>query len=314
MNILIVGPGAMGCLFACALSESGNNVYLLDKNPERARIISDNGIRLEEDEHTRVIPVNITTDVDRLPTPGLVCICVKSFDTAEAIRNIMPVLTQDSTVLTLQNGIGNVEIIAGYVDKEQINCGVTSQGSTSLGDGHIRHAGNGPSVIAPIAANRISESEKIAILFSNAGMTTRCSSNATSILWSKLIVNAAINPVSAIWNVPNGALVENADIRSIMLTAASEARQVALAKNIHLEFEDAAAEVESVCRATRTNISSMLQDVRRGAETEIESITGIIVKEAHNLGVSVPTNEMLLDRIRKLRSQGTAEQVRPPSR
>jgi 2-dehydropantoate 2-reductase len=124
-----------------------------------------------------------------------------------------------------------------------------------------------------------------------------------SLLWSKLVISAAINPISALSDLTNGEILKSSDLTEVMHEAASEAEEVANIKGIKLQYKNAADEADEICRATKNNISSMLQDVRAGRKTEIESITGAIIKEANAMNVDVPTNEVLMKRINKLSEQ-----------
>lgn len=299
MNILIVGPGAIGCLLAGMLKENGHNVHLLDKDPERAKLLNRRGIKIKN-RKTRTIRVPVLTESAEVYPPRFVFICVKSFDTEAAIESAIAAVGPETYVVSFQNGIGNAEVIAQYTGKSRVICAVTSQGSTSLGPGHVRHAGEGTTFVAPFDSGKNDAAHELAGLLGGAGIATSFRKDLLPMLWGKLIINAAINPVTAASGVPNGALLKSEKLEEVMRAAAREAQQVAQAKKIRLDYVDAPEEAANVCRATAKNISSMLQDVRNGRQTEIESITGSIISEAQKLGIDVPTNEALMDMIEKL--------------
>ena len=137
MKIVVVGPGAMGCLFAAFLAKSDQEVYLFDRKKERADAISKNGITVEGISDLKA-PVKTTTNPKDIKACDLIIICVKSYDTAAAVEEVKSFVRKDTFVLTLQNGVGNVEAIGRIVGEENTIGGVTSQGATLLGDGHIR--------------------------------------------------------------------------------------------------------------------------------------------------------------------------------
>ncbi|MBW1801557.1 MAG: 2-dehydropantoate 2-reductase, partial [Deltaproteobacteria bacterium] len=148
MRFLIVGPGAMGCLFAACFKKAGFDVVLLDYIPERADLINEKGIHVEGVRgHYHV---HVPTMVENLPwRPDLALICVKSYHTLGATRNIFPLLESESIVMTLQNGVGNIEILEGVFGKGRMLGGVTAEGATLIAPGRIRHAGEGDTVIGP---------------------------------------------------------------------------------------------------------------------------------------------------------------------
>lgn len=300
MKPVIVGPGAMGCLFAGFFSDAGQDVWLLDKDPARADIIARNGVRIDDERGSRVVRVHITADPARIGVADLLFLCVKSYDTASAVESAILLVKQGTIVVSLQNGFGNVELLAAKIDGNQVLCAITSHGSTLLGPGHVRHAGVGPTSLAPFAPDGWGRARAVADLLTGLGLEASPMRDIQSLIWSKLIVNAAVNPLTAIANVRNGRLLEDAALGKIMREAAREAAGVARAKGVALLYEDEIAQVESVCRLTRDNFSSMLQDSRRGRKTEIDAITGVIVKEARTAGIKAPVNEMLLERVRSI--------------
>jgi len=297
MRIVIVGPGAIGCLFASILTEAGNDVTLLDRDPKRAQLISQNGIRVEGSGRVKMIAVPITADSVGIGTADCVCICVKSYDTRKAAEHALPVVGPATVVVSLQNGHGNAEQMAGVVKNRRLVCAVTSHGSTHLGTGHISHAGKGITMVAPFIENASGAAGEFAEILGSSGIEAEIVNDVKGMVWSKLIVNAAINPITAVWNVPNGRLMDRPDLHRMAVNAAREGECVARTNHVSLLYSDAVVEVERVCGRTRNNISSMLQDIRRGKKTEIDAITGAIVKEGHRREISLPTNEMLLRKI-----------------
>lgn len=301
MKIVIIGPGAIGCLLAGLLAEAGSDVWLLDKEDgARARAISERGIQIDGCEGSRIVRVKISAETSVVGRAPMVFVCVKSYDVAVAIRHALPLVGNETTVVPLANGWGNAEKISEVVEARQIVCGITSHGSTSLGPGHVRHAGAGPTAVAAFVTSERERAEGVADVLSSSGLEAVVSDDMSGMIWNKLIVNAAINPLSAILGVPNGRLLEDDEARMSLRGAALEAAEVARAMGVNCVCADPVLEAEKVCLDTAHNISSMLQDIRRGRRTEVEAITGMIVKEGRAVGVPVPVNEMLLARVRAL--------------
>lgn len=309
MKIVIVGPGAMGCLFAAFLSKSFNaskdtkdEVWLLDKDKDRAGIINQRGIKIEGISGNWSARVKATADVKDIEKADLLVICVKSYNTKEAIIQSKPLIDDNTAILTLQNGIGNVEIIGEVAGPDNVIGGITSHGATLIELGHIRHAGRGETVIGRIDGKIPVEMRSIREIFNKAGFELRISRDIKGLLWSKLIINVGINALTAVTRLRNGKLIEFEGTRRILQELVSEASRVAKRKRIKLIYDDPLAKVETVCEATATNISSMLQDVLRKKRTEVDFINGVIVRQAQGLGIPAPVNTMLLDLVKTIES------------
>jgi 2-dehydropantoate 2-reductase len=284
----VIGAGAMGCLFAARLKRAGLEVSLYEKIPERARRIRERGIQVEGVSGAFEVEVPV---VCRKPEPGpdAVLLCVKSYDTEEASNTIAPWLKQETLVLTLQNGLGNLEILERVFGRESVLGGVTSEGATVLDHGRIRHAGMGETSIGPPGDG----AEKIVSAFRRAGFTCKAVDHVHPLIWGKLIVNAGINALAAVTRLKNGRLPQIKPTREVMEMAVREAVAVAQAKGIPLPYPDPIGRVTEVCEATADNVASMLQDVRNKKMTEIAFINGAIVREGEALGISTPVNLVL---------------------
>ena len=147
MKIVVVGPGAMGCLFAAFLSKSKEEIWLLDKNRENAGKINEIGISLEGVSGSWQAKPKTTANLQDVGKVDLVLICVKSFNTKQAVEQIKPLLQENTKIMTLQNGIGNIEIIAELAGEDKVIGGITSEGVTLIDIGKIRHAGYGETII-----------------------------------------------------------------------------------------------------------------------------------------------------------------------
>ena len=294
MKIVIVGPGAMGCLVAAFLSKSKHEIWLLDKNKKRAEAIAKNGIKVEGISGNWKGKVCVTSSVKDIKSADLVIICTKSYDSKGAIKSTAEIAGDNTLVLTLQNGVGNVEIIADEIGEDKVIGGVSNLGATLLGDGYIRHAGRGETVIGRVDGKIPVSMRDIREIFNKVGLNTRISRDIKSLIWSKLIINVGINALTAITRLNNGRLIEFEGTREILKDAVTEAVKVAKRKRIKLIYDDPLSKVESVCEATATNIASMLQDVLKQKRTEIDFINGVIVRQGKSLGIKTPVNEILV--------------------
>ena len=300
MKIAIVGPGAMGCLLAAFLSKLKEEIWVLDYNKDRASRIMQGGITLEGISGQWQCNPKATADVKDIGIADLVVICVKSYNTKEAITQAKALVGENTAVLTLQNGIGNVEIIAEAVGPDKVIGGVTNLGATLLDIAKARHAGKGETVIGRIDAKTTTGIRSIREIFNRAGLDTRISRDIKSLLWSKLIINVGINALTAITRLNNGKLTEFEGPRRIMREAVTEAIRIAKRKRIKLIYDDPLAKVEAVCEATSSNVSSMLQDILRKKRTEIDFINGVVVRLGQELSIPVPVNSILVDLVKTI--------------
>lgn len=294
MKIAVVGPGALGCLVAGSLkAKAGEDVWLLDNIPGRAKRIAENGIRIEGFGGNHTVKVNVTPDAKDIGVCDLVIICVKSYSTEDASKDIKELVGEETSVLTLQNGIGNVQVLNDYFGADKVIAGVTNHGSTLLGDGHVRHAGKGDTIIGKSDGKLSSGLKNVSTVLTKAGFTTKISKDIDSVIWSKLIINVGINALTAITGLANGKIAQYEEVRDLMRDAVQEATRVVKRKRIKLSYDDPIQKVESVAKATATNISSMLQDVQNKKKTEIDYINGAIIRQGKAIGVPTPVNQVL---------------------
>lgn len=297
VKVCVIGAGAMGCIIGALLHESGHEVTLVDVWKEHVESINREGLRLTGVGGDRIVWVEARENVDRLPIQDLVLIMVKSPYTLQAVRSALPIIGQDTMVLTLQNGLGNGDIIASVVGPQSVIVGVTSHGGTVLGPGAVRHAGAGETVIAEYSGKMSERVGKLAEALTSAGIETRAAHNVEELIWGKLLVNVGINALTAILSVRNGELSALEPGRELVAMAVSEAVEVARAKGITLEG-DPLERCLTVAQSTAENISSMLQDVIARRPTEVDVINGAIVREGERLGIPTPVNRALLKMIK----------------
>jgi 2-dehydropantoate 2-reductase len=295
--ILIVGTGAMGCLFAARLAPHAE-VTLLGTWIEGVEALQKGGVRLiDERGSEQVFSVRATTDPTQCSDVHHALILVKSWQTARAARQLMACLAQDGLALTLQNGLGNLEQLQEVLGEDRAAMGVTTMGATSLGPGRVRVGGVGPTHLG--SHPRLGP---FVDLLRQAGLEIEIAEDLEGLIWGKLAINAAINPITALLGIPNGELLLSPHALALMTGAAGETATVAEARGIRLPYDDPGAAAVEVAGRTASNHSSMLQDIRRGAPTEIDAICGAIANEGESLGVWTPVNWVLWHLVRALAS------------
>jgi 2-dehydropantoate 2-reductase len=284
-RIAVVGAGAVGCYYGGMLARAGHEVVLIGRE-QHVRAIEADGLHLETqtfDEHVRL---DASTDASAVKGASLVLFCVKSTDTETTARQIAPYLAANTLILTLQNGVDNDERVRAVLANE-VAAAVVYVASEMAGPGHVRHHGRGELVIAPSTRDPLLASRLIA-----AGIPTEVSADVKAALWSKLILNCAYNALSAIGQLPYGALVKGQGIEVAMKQVVDECVAVAHADGIRLQG-DVAAAVRRIADTMPGQYSSTAQDLARGKTSEIDHLNGYVAARGNALGIATPSNQLL---------------------
>lgn len=310
LKIGVVGPGAIGCLFGGMLSRAGHEVWLVDRRPERASVLDRRGVWISGVTGELNARVRATAAPQRVGEVRLAIVAVKSYDTEQAARAAAALVGPQTAVLTVQNGLGNVEVLARLFGKEHVIGGVTSQGATLMAPGQVRHAGSGTTIIGEVNGRLTERLRDIAAALDEAGLHAELTTDLPSVLWGKLAVNAGVNAVASLAGVRNGGILESRSLRGLLRAAVEEVARVAAAKGIELPRPDMPAYAEEVCQRTADNINSMLQDMNRKRRTEVDAINGAVVQEGESAGVPTPANAVLAALIRGIQDTYAARVAR----
>jgi 2-dehydropantoate 2-reductase len=287
MNILIVGSGALATLFAARLTRAGHQITVLGSWPAGLSSLRTNGaVLIDANGIEQTFKLRVCDDPRDALGAKYAIVLVKSWQTERAARELHACLAQDGIALTLQNGYGNREILAERLGEARVGLGTTTTGATLMGPGRVREGGEGV-----ISLQIHPGLEPIEQALRGANFKVELVEDAGSLVWGKLVINAAINPLTALLGVPNGELLNYPATRDLMRALAEEVAAVASKENIILPFDDPGTAVEEVVRKTAANYSSMLQDIRRGAPTEIDAICGAVTRIGQQYNVSTPLNE-----------------------
>jgi 2-dehydropantoate 2-reductase len=318
MDTLIVGTGALATLFAARLSAAGHSITMLGTWKGGIEALRKNGARLVDSKGGESdYRVNVTDNPRDCLGARYALVLVKSWQTERAARQLEECLAEDGLAVTLQNGLGNRETLAKVLDRQLITTegtkaterriirdsmfsvdsvvkdngfsrvalGTTTTGATLLGPGLVRAGGEGI-----ISIERHEALGPLGEALRSARFNLQIVDDAQSLIWGKLVINAAINPLTALLRIPNGELLERPAAREVMGALARETAEVATAERISLPFSNPVHAAEDVARKTAGNHSSMFQDVRRGAPTEIDAICGAVTRRGEEHGVATPYN------------------------
>ncbi|AYY59807.1 ketopantoate reductase family protein [Burkholderia multivorans] len=308
MRIAILGAGAMGSLFGGLLAESGEDVTLIDVNDAHLDAIRRDGLRIDDDRGERRIttlqalrPEAANASAD---TPfDLLIVFTKSLHTRVALDGVRALLTPHAHVLTLQNGLGNVETLNAFVPLERILVGVTTWPADLAGPAHVLSHGAGTIRMMTADGAASPFAAAVADALSRAGLACTLDADVWAAIWEKVAFNAALNTLCAVTRRTVDQLGEHHDGPRLAQAIVAETAAVARAKGIAVDAARIARNVEHAIREHRGHRPSMLQDVLAGRRTEIDAIGGKVVAAAREVGLAVPHTETMLSLVRVIDAQ-----------
>ncbi len=314
MRIVIVGPGALGCLFASLLfpvqQKLSGEAWLLDHNQGRAELLNRQGILYEREGARQQAMIPVVTSPGPLLMTGPVdsiLFCVKAAALDNCLHDCRPLFSSHTLPVFFQNGISHLDLQERMGLEEPPVFASSSEGATLLAPGSVRHAGRGRNILGFLDScreqpGRNQALEELLAVLRMAGLEVVSSTEMRAHLWAKLFINAGINPLTALYNRTNGQLLTSCAARGRMKNIIREAEMVARAAGIPILTDPLQAAL-AVCKRTATNVSSMLQDRRQQRSSEIDAINGAIVKEGKRVGVATPANEEVVRQIREMERQ-----------
>ncbi len=300
MKIVVLGAGALGCALGSVLTEGGHEVWLVNRGQAHVDAMNQNGLKVREDGVDRSIKVHATTTcsgVDlRSGVVDLVIVLVKSFHTREAIESAEPIMSKETVVLSLQNGLGHEDILAEVVGKERVLAGKTYAGGVLIDAGYIIVGTKGKDThIGELNGQVTPRVQRIAEVFNQAGLLTFVSENIVGTMWDKLLVNVATGALSGITRLSYGELYQLPEVEACAIAAVAEAMDVAKANGIKLTVTDPQQPwIKAAAGLPYEFKASMLQSLEKGSMTEIDYVNGAVVRCGARLGVPTPVNQALV--------------------
>ena len=304
MKICVLGAGALGCAIGGVLTEAGHEVWLINRNTAQVEAMSQRGLVLRSDGLDRTVRVRVVaTAAGVSPASGpvdLLLVLVKSFHTAEAMHSALCLLGPNTVVLSLQNGLGHVDILAGIVGGERVLAGKTYAGGTQLAPGYVEAGTRGKrTLIGEPAGGLSARATAIASAFSAAGLDTTVSDNIMGVAWDKLLINVATGALSAITRLTYGGLYSVPEVEACALAAVAEAMAVARASGVTLSIDSPAQAWQIASAGLPYEFkASMLQSLEKGSVTEVDYINGAVVRQGALCGVPTPVNQTLVAAIK----------------
>lgn len=297
MRICVIGAGALGCTYGGRLALAGVSVTLVDTWAEHVAAIARDGLDLDGVPGSHRVPVAAVTDAGPLGPFDLAFVTVDTNHTADAAATAQTLLAPDGYAVTLQNGIGNVETLAGVLGAGRVVGGSSLCSATTRGPGRVTQTHQGLTTVGELSGGGSERVSRLKALLEGAGFDTRVAADIQAVIWQKFILNIAINPICAVTGLRLGELARLPATAALQDRILDEALAVVAAKGLTLPDPDIRATVKQHCWS-KFSKPSMLQHIERGRPTEIDALNGALVREAAALGVPVPWNEALTALVR----------------
>jgi 2-dehydropantoate 2-reductase len=289
--VAVLGAGAVGCYFGGMLARAGAATTLIGR-PHHVEALARDGLWLEARDFQGRVAVRASTSAAAARDAAVVLLCVKTPDTEEAARSLAAHLAPGAAVLSLQNGVDNVERIRAAGGIEAVPA-VVYVAAAMTGPGRVRHSGRGDLVLGDPWGGRQAEVERLAALFRRAGVPCAVSPNIEGELWAKMVLNCAYNAVSALARAKYGRVAGHPDAREVLRLVVEEAAAVARASGVRLPDGDLVEAAFRLGEAMSEATSSTAQDVARGKRTEIDALNGYVARRGAERGVAAPVNRTL---------------------
>jgi 2-dehydropantoate 2-reductase len=302
MKTAILGAGAMGSVFASYLAESKDEVILIDVAKPVVDSISSRGLIIRDKAgNEKTFRIAATAELSNVGAVDLLIVFVKCYHTEAAVRSALPLLGDNSIVLSLQNGWGNASRIGNLVGPEKVLVGVSYHSATALGPGHVLHGGQGPTYLGELDGSVSERAEKVARFLASGGIEVETSTEVVKDIWSKLALNVATLPGSVLARLTADRLLSSPEMQEFMQNLLREVIAVANAQNIHLNFDERWGAIVRLLKQLAPNTKgSMFQDIEQRRPTEIDVINGAIVEAGQSLKISTPFNRAVVSLIKAL--------------
>ena len=306
MRIVVVGAGAMGSLFASHLAGTGEEVWVYDVWREHVEAIRRTGLTVIRAGAAHVVRLRATADPREPGLADLLLVFVKHRHTRQAVADARPMIGPETTAVTLQNGIGNAELLEAAVPAARILRGLTTLTSELRGPGQIEASFRGPgeTYLWPLGGRPDARAEAACGLLARAGIHAELAPDIERRIWQKLVVNCGLNTVCALTGLKVGELCDQADAWPLLDGIVDEIAEVASRKGIPLDAGEGRRFLRRVAEEARAHVPSMLVDVRQGRPTEIDCLNGAVIREGERAGVATPYNRAVTSLIRLLEGGG----------
>lgn len=302
MKVAIIGSGAMGCRFGVMLFNKGHEVLLVDRWVEHLDNIKTKGLEVVDERGTHYLQIDAALPEDAQGQFDLLILLTKSMQSEEIISDCLHLVNDETYVLTLQNGVGNIEILEKFFPSHQILAGVTTYATELLGPGKVQMLGSGDSLIMQADGKESETVKKLTKELNDAGMRITLSADTCISIWEKLAFNCVLNTLCTLTQSPVGQVGSYKDIDEVINPIVDEVTTVAHAEEIYISKDSILKMIKTAIEPSQSghHIPSMMQDVLNGRQTEIDYINGAVVRIAKKHHLSVPNNQLITHLIKML--------------
>lgn len=294
MKIAVLGGGAMGALYGGYLSRK-NEVTIVDVNQALVQKGAEDGLTIAEpDGSAAVYHPAFTGDTTGMQPVDLIIVFVKAMFSKSALESNRALIGPETYLMTLQNGSGHEDVLRLFADEAHCVIGTTQHNSAVTGVAQIRHGGSGMTHIGCLTGD-VSRLQPVADAFTACGLETDCVENVQKLIWQKMFTNVSASVLTGVLQVPLGYIAKNEYAWSICETLIREAVAVAAGEGLDFSAEEKIAEVRAVCEKSPNGLTSIYADLRDGRRSEVDTISGSVVRASERNGVSAPTHRAMVN-------------------
>lgn len=293
MRIAVLGAGAMGSLYGGYLSRK-HDVILVDVNQTVIDTINAQGVTIHEPDGSVTVchPLGAVSTAGMAPV-DLIIVFVKAMFSESALESNRGLIGPDTCIMTLQNGSGHEDMLTKFVDRAHVAIGTTQHNSAVVGPGEIRHGGSGITHVGCIEGD-VGRLQYIADAFCESGLEADCSADVQKLIWGKMFTNVSASVLTGVLQVPLGFITSDANAWALCETLVREAVAVAAGEGLEFDAEEKVAEVRRVCENSPAGITSICADLSKGRRTEVDTISGSVVRASRRNGVPAPTHAAMV--------------------
>ncbi len=292
MKIAVIGAGAMGSIYGGHLSLH-NDVTLIDTNPKVIETVQQNGLKIEENGQENIYRPSAAVSCEGMEPVDLIILFVKALYSKAALSGNRNLIGPNTYVMTLQNGSGHEDILGEFVPQDHIIIGTTEDNGAVLGFGHIRHGGVGNTNVGMLTGDKENFLNKLKKSFDSCGFNVRIHPNIQQLIWDKLFTKVNIGYIAA-----------NEYAWQMTMALLHEAVETAHALGLEADEEKLAEKIRATSVGSPEGVTSICADIRAGRKTEVDTISGSVVRAAHKAGVPVPVHEFVVNTIHALEGRG----------
>ena len=305
MKIAVLGAGAMGGLYSAYLSRH-NEVTVIDVNAQVVEKINADGLEVQEPDGTsQVYHPHAVLSTEGMEPVDLIVVFVKAMFSESALNNNRSIIGQETYLMTLQNGSGHEDMLGKFVPQEHIIIGTTQHNASVAGFGVTKHGGSGMTHMGCVTGD-VTRLQKFADAFTACGLDADVSDGVQKMIWNKMFTNVSASALTGALQVPLGFISADEHAWKLCCQLIREAVDVAAALGMDFDYDEKVAEVKAVCDKSPNGLTSIYADLRDGRRSEVDTISGSIVRAGVKAGVPTPSHRFLVDLIHAMENRPRA--------